>query len=45
MVHRRKEINPTTRHDIPVTTPTATLIDLAATTLTQDHLEAAINEV
>jgi very-short-patch-repair endonuclease/predicted transcriptional regulator of viral defense system len=33
----------TTRHGIPVTTPTCTLIDLAAR-VTRDELEAAINE-
>jgi hypothetical protein len=46
VVHRRKALTPedvTHRHRIPVTTPPATLIDIAPT-LTRDQLEAAINE-
>jgi very-short-patch-repair endonuclease len=43
VIHRRATIDATTHHDIPVTTPAATLIDLA-TTLSKDQLEAAINE-
>jgi very-short-patch-repair endonuclease len=45
-VHRRAglgEGDVTTRHGIPVTTPTATLIDLAAM-MTPKRLEAAVNE-
>ena len=45
-VHRRSTLDPSDRthhHDIPVTTPTRTLIDLA-TILSRPQLEAAINE-
>jgi very-short-patch-repair endonuclease len=45
-IHRRPSLQPhdlTTHRGIPVTTPVRTLIDLA-TALTQNHLEAAINE-
>src|SRR5215208_5093797 len=41
--HRRAGLRTTRRHGIPVTTITDTLIDLA-TTLSRDHLEAAVNE-
>jgi very-short-patch-repair endonuclease len=42
-IHRRTQFE-ATRHDgIPVTTPTCTLIDLAAR-LTRDQLEAAVNQ-
>src|SRR5438874_6011185 len=41
--HRRAALNTTTRKRIPTTTPTDTLIDLAAT-LTERQLEAAVNE-
>jgi very-short-patch-repair endonuclease len=46
VVHRRKaltERDVTSCHNIPVTTPIATLIDIAPA-LTRDQLEAAINE-
>jgi very-short-patch-repair endonuclease len=46
VVHRRSALTATdltTHQNIPTTTPTATLIDLAATT-TERRLEAAINE-
>jgi very-short-patch-repair endonuclease len=46
VVHRRKgltERDITRRHNIPVTSPIATLIDIAPT-LTRDQLEGAINE-
>jgi very-short-patch-repair endonuclease len=46
VVHRRKAPTPedvTHHHRIPVTTPPATLIDIAPT-LARDELEAAINE-
>jgi very-short-patch-repair endonuclease len=45
-VHRRTRLRPedvTTRHNIPLTSPVRTLIDLAPR-LTEDQLEAAINE-
>jgi hypothetical protein len=42
-VHRRTTLDVTTHHGIPVTTPIATLIDIAPT-LTHDEREAAINE-
>jgi very-short-patch-repair endonuclease/predicted transcriptional regulator of viral defense system len=45
-VHRRKalaETDVTTHHNIPTTTPIATLIDLTPS-LTEDQIEAAINE-
>lgn len=42
-IHRRAHIEATIRYGIPVTTITATLIDLASL-LDQDQLEAAINE-
>jgi very-short-patch-repair endonuclease len=42
-VHRRARIDATTHHSIPVTTPTATLIDFAATH-PRSELEAALNE-
>ena len=43
VAHRRQDIDATTHLGIPVTTPAATLIDLA-TTITEDQLEAAVNE-
>src|SRR3954468_22713011 len=42
-VHRRVHIDATTHHGIPVTTPTATLIDFAATH-PRSEVEAALNE-
>src|SRR3954468_23854625 len=42
-VHRRAHIDATTHHRIPVTSPTATLIDFAATH-PQNEVEAALNE-
>jgi very-short-patch-repair endonuclease len=42
-VHRRAHIDATTHHRIPVTTPTATLIDFAATH-PRNEVEAALNE-
>src|SRR3954452_2156243 len=42
-VHRRAHIDATTHHRIPVTTPTATLIDFAATH-PRNEIEAALNE-
>jgi very-short-patch-repair endonuclease len=42
-VHRRAHIDATTHHDIPVTTPAATLIDFAATH-PRNEVEAALNE-
>jgi hypothetical protein len=42
-VHRRAQIDATTHHGIPVTTPTATLIDLAAN-LPRAEVEQALNE-
>jgi very-short-patch-repair endonuclease len=42
-VHRRAHINATTHHGIPVTTPTATLIDLAAR-LPRSEVEQALNQ-
>src|SRR3954470_21037212 len=42
-VHRRAHIDATTHHGIPVTTPTATLIDFAATH-PRNEVEAALNE-
>ena len=42
-VHRRTGITAAERHRIPVTTPTDTLIDLAAR-LPRDEIEAALNE-
>src|SRR3954463_3149547 len=42
-VHRRAHIDTTTHHRIPVTTPTATLIDFAATH-PRNEVEAALNE-
>ena len=42
-VHRRVHIDATTHHGIPVTTPTATLIDFAATH-PRNEVEAALNE-
>src|SRR4051795_3035415 len=42
-VHRRAHIDATTHHGIPVTTPTATLIDLAANH-PRNEVEAALNE-
>jgi very-short-patch-repair endonuclease len=42
-VHRRAHIYATTHHRIPVTTPTATLIDFAATH-PRNEVEAALNE-
>jgi very-short-patch-repair endonuclease len=42
-VHRRARIDATTHHGIPVTTPTATLIDFAATH-PRNEVEAALNE-
>jgi very-short-patch-repair endonuclease len=44
VVHRRENIDVTTHRNISVTTPEATLTDLAASNLTLDQLEAAINE-
>jgi very-short-patch-repair endonuclease len=43
VIHRRDERSTTTRHGIPVTTPEATLVDLA-TMLDAGALEAAVNE-
>jgi very-short-patch-repair endonuclease len=46
VIHRRKALTDddlTTHHNIPVTTPIATLVDIAPT-LTRDEREAAINE-
>jgi very-short-patch-repair endonuclease len=43
VVHRRKKVDVTERHGIPVTAPIDTLIDLASQ-LDRDELEAAINE-
>jgi very-short-patch-repair endonuclease len=46
VIHRRKALTDqdvTRHHGIPVTTPIATLIDIAPT-LTRDELEAAIND-
>ena len=43
VVHRRRALDVTIHHHIPVTTPAATITDLA-TTVTEDQLEAAINE-
>lgn len=43
MVHRRAELSVTTHRGIPVTTPAATLVDLAATS-TPAHVEAALAE-
>ena len=42
-VHRRAHIDATTHHRIPVTTPTATLIDFAATH-PRNEVEAALND-
>src|SRR4051794_19979744 len=42
-VHRRVHIDATTHHGIPVTTPTATLTDFAATH-PRSEVEAALNE-
>ena len=42
-VHRRAHIDATTYRGIPVTTPVATLIDIAAH-LSRNELEAALNE-
>jgi very-short-patch-repair endonuclease len=42
-VHRRAHIDATTHHGIPVTTPTATLIDFAATH-PRNEIEAGLNE-
>src|SRR3954447_15026219 len=42
-VHRRAHIHSTTHHRIPVTTPTTTLIDFAATH-PGNEVEAALNE-
>jgi very-short-patch-repair endonuclease len=42
-VHRRAHLETTTHHGIPVTTPAATLIDLAARH-PRNELEAALNE-
>src|SRR3954468_8484306 len=42
-VHRRAHIDATTHHGIPVTTPTATLIDFASTH-PRNEIEAALNE-
>src|SRR4051794_6611302 len=42
-IHRRAHIDATTCHGIPVTTPTATLIDFAATH-PRNEIEAALNE-
>jgi very-short-patch-repair endonuclease len=42
-VHRRAHIDATTHHRIPVTTPTATLIDFAAAH-PRNEVEAALNE-
>src|SRR2546423_2017300 len=42
-VHRRAHVDTTTRHGIPVTTPAATLIDLASTH-PGSEVEAALNE-
>ncbi|HEX8856243.1 MAG TPA: DUF559 domain-containing protein [Thermoleophilaceae bacterium] len=46
-IHRRRAFSDddvTECHGIPVTTPICTLIDLAATTLSDNELEAAVNE-
>ena len=43
IVHRRRELDTIKRNGIPVTTPIATLVDLAAT-LGKDAVEAAVNE-
>src|SRR4051794_13782290 len=43
IVHRRRHLDVTHKDAIPLTSPTATLIDLA-TQLSRDSLEAAINE-
>lgn len=43
VVHRRARFEVTTHHEIPVTTPITTLVDLAAR-LPRNELEAAINE-
>ena len=42
-LHRRKRLEGTFKHGIPVTTPAATLVDLAKA-LTSRQLEAAVNE-
>src|SRR4051794_1460489 len=43
LVHRRRTIEATRHHGIPVTTPIQTLVDIAPTQ-TRDALEQAINE-
>src|SRR4051812_23122868 len=43
VIHRRTDLKTTRRHDIPVTTPAETLIDLAGC-CKRDVLETAINE-
>jgi hypothetical protein len=43
VIHRRRAIEATRYHDIPVTTPIVTLIDID-TTVSHDDLEATINE-
>jgi len=44
VIHRRRGVRTTHRHDIPLTTPTETLIDLAGGGLKRDALEQAIKE-
>ncbi len=43
VLHRRAELNTTTYHGIPVTTPAASLIDLASQ-LNRNQLERSVNE-